>query len=109
MDKATLPMLAELAAIRALLERQTAVLSWFCGLQASPFTAPAVEPACPRCGESRLIRATSLGEDFERWSCACGATGRSTSQGLEEVPLPVLPRRSELPQSKDSPVEGSAP
>jgi hypothetical protein len=48
--------------------------------------------ACPCCGAATFAWTAWLIEDFERWYCACGATGRrirGAGSRLEEVPLPA--------------------
>lgn len=55
--------------------------------------------SCPRCASASLSWVDWLSESFERWYCACGATGRALESGCEEVPLPASLRRSAPPQS----------
>lgn len=68
-------------------------------------TSESVDGApCPSCGSARLTHIVNFAENFERWTCSCGATGRpaaSPGSPLEEVPLPASVRRSAPPTSSD--------
>lgn len=74
-------ILAELAAIRELLELQTAVLSWHAGLQRSPFMGVALTP------EQAAEEARFAAEARQQWLASVSSAVRApAAAAVQSVP-----------------------